>query len=70
MFFYEVRTRSMITYLVLINLPFVNIFYIVYLLYSYNIHPLYRKLAKYLFIPVWIFLYWLSYTSARMYLVG
>lgn len=70
MFFFEVRTRTFLVYLVLINLLFVNIFFLIYILYNYDIHPLYRKLTKYVFVPIWVVLYLLSYTSARKYLAG
>ena len=70
MFFYETKPYQIIIYIVLINLLFVNIFFAIYIFYNYDVNPRYKKLTLYLFVPIWIFLYLISYSSARQYLIG
>ena len=68
--FFEVKASSIALYILLINLLFVNIFFALYLFYSYDVHPLFKKLTLYVFLPIWIVLYLLSYSSARSYLAS
>jgi hypothetical protein len=70
MFFSQAKPLQIILFLILINALFVNIFFALYIFYNYEIHPFFKKLTLYLFVPIWILLYMLSYSSARQYLVG
>ena len=70
MYFFEKSLSKSILYIVLINLLFVNIFFAIYIFYNYDVNPLYKKLTLYVFFPIWLALYLLSYSSARQYLVG
>jgi hypothetical protein len=68
--FYELKATSILLYMLIINIIFVNIFFFVYLYYKEDTHPLYRKLALFLFLPIWIFIYVQGYGAARSYLFG
>lgn len=68
--FLEVKWHSVLLYLLFINLLFFNIFFMIYMYYHYDFHPLFKKLTLFIFLPLWIVLYLLSYRSARQYLAG
>jgi hypothetical protein len=68
--FYELKVTSILLYILIINIIFLNIFFFVYLYYKEDTHPLYRKLALFVFLPLWIFVYIVGYGEARSYLVG
>lgn len=70
MFFSETKPQSFIIYILLINVPIINIGFIVHILYSYNFSPLFRKLTFFLFIPIWVIIYMFAYGKARAYYVG
>ncbi len=70
MFFYKTNIKNVIVYLILINIVFVNIVFGIYLFYNYNVNTIYKKLTLYLFIPIWVIIYMLLYSSARQHLVS
>lgn len=70
MFFYEIKPLNFVAFILLINFPFINIIFIIYVLYSYNVNNLYRRLTKFFFLPIWAVLYLVAYSTARQYYWG